>query len=845
MFNDIFKQSEKVELRTLQKQNDDLVLGERVLAEAHQVLEAAKQLGETYGHNVFFGVLPRDDVGQVVPVVRVVWVDLDLPTPPDENDWISLAASNCLPPSWIVSTGGGYHFYWLIEEETPEYLNKFKKVAINAFGYVDKTTFDAERILRVPGTLNWKYDPPREVKLVWSNPQIVYKPNDLLNAPNVPGATLRRLWTGDGRGFKSRSERDWKVVSDLLKVGVHVETVRSIMSCAQLRISAKVLESEHGHRYLEHTIAKAVERVEELTKGRLASEAFGEGDFCWFNTKGHQISTFVFKAQTLLHDENTDTDVLLGKIYTDQSPEGESWQLPRKAFTKNDALLKCLPRVWWQWLGRDVEVRQLLPFILDQAGDALQTGVATFVTGRKETDQGPVYVGTKGVIASWTPELFTSYDVHEKAIPVYVSSQREHLDVVFSELTRDKLEKAFIQVITLWGQSNEPVIAWGGLAWTLAAMLKPLLRSMGYSFPHLNVWGQRGGGKTTFAHGLLRWACVPEPVSYDSAATPFVMLAVLGSTLSVPISFMEFRVSHNLQTLLRYLLQAYDSGKTARGRPDQTTVEYVLTAPIIVDGEDVFSDSALMERTVFLTLSPSTVAPGNVAHQAMTKLRQQTSLWNDAGTYLARYSLELDANKFRDALRNAEQYLANNQGRTLPDRVKRNHEIVVAGFIQLHNKLLALKLEDIAPSPQEFATELVKMSVRLSTGTEGRTRMMVDNFIEDAINAWDMAARSGYSDPFFARMDNVEGRPVFWIHMATAYGWYRKQMRGDPSLLDKTALIHQLQETMYFIEAKRIHVKGSTRYMYGMDIEEAVKILDITSKLSRFKPRPVTRSKTK
>jgi hypothetical protein len=77
-----------------------------------------------------------------------------------------------VPPSVIVASGGGYHCYWLLDEpfilDTDE--NRQRAVNVQArwtrFVGGDKAAKDIARVLRVPGTLNSKYEPARLVTFV-------------------------------------------------------------------------------------------------------------------------------------------------------------------------------------------------------------------------------------------------------------------------------------------------------------------------------------------------------------------------------------------------------------------------------------------------------------------------------------------------------------------------------------------------------------------------------------------------------------------------------------------------------------------------------------------------------
>lgn len=121
------------------------------------------------------------------------WTDLDigeighkpasLPNPPTEQEALSIV--NGLPEaSMLMHSGGGLQAFWIFEEgpwvfEDAEDKAKAKK-AIQEWAnlleekgkelgfHVDKVA-DLARILRVPGTFNYKADPKRPVQILWSD----------------------------------------------------------------------------------------------------------------------------------------------------------------------------------------------------------------------------------------------------------------------------------------------------------------------------------------------------------------------------------------------------------------------------------------------------------------------------------------------------------------------------------------------------------------------------------------------------------------------------------------------------------------------------------------------------
>lgn len=88
-------------------------------------------------------------------------------------------------PSIIISSGGGWHCYWILEQPeklTDENLQKYKEIQAGWVSYTggDKAAKDLTRVLRLPGTINNKYSPAREVKFLSTEFDRVYSINELL-----------------------------------------------------------------------------------------------------------------------------------------------------------------------------------------------------------------------------------------------------------------------------------------------------------------------------------------------------------------------------------------------------------------------------------------------------------------------------------------------------------------------------------------------------------------------------------------------------------------------------------------------------------------------------------------
>lgn len=100
-------------------------------------------------------------------------------------------------PSVIVDSGGGYHCYWLfnvtVDTGTPAVRDfmEMKQAEWVLWMGGDKGAKDLARVLRIPGTLNGKYEPARKVEVIEANWE-EYDPSLLIDLVTVGTAELRK-----------------------------------------------------------------------------------------------------------------------------------------------------------------------------------------------------------------------------------------------------------------------------------------------------------------------------------------------------------------------------------------------------------------------------------------------------------------------------------------------------------------------------------------------------------------------------------------------------------------------------------------------------------------------------
>lgn len=251
--------------------------------------------------DVFFGVATRkgrNGSKAGTSELRVLWADLD---------WKDLTGGKAeadkrisefsLKPSIIVSSGHGYHLYWILKKPLKADLKieGYLKGIASALG-ADSGATDIARILRVPGTFNrknggeilvtrsndngkryelkdfeqWKIEIPKAAKHLVTftdTPQEVDVQKFKLS-PHIKELILKG-WQGDS--YESRSEADQAVITGLLKKGASADEILAIFQ--KHPIGEKYHDKgPYGREYLKVSISSAEDYLaaeEEKNMSRL------------------------------------------------------------------------------------------------------------------------------------------------------------------------------------------------------------------------------------------------------------------------------------------------------------------------------------------------------------------------------------------------------------------------------------------------------------------------------------------------------------------------------------------------------------------------------------------------
>jgi hypothetical protein len=246
------------------------------------VVQHVTTVAEEGGRDIYFGVLPRmrrsGKNADVMPLTDVLWADLDAKhaTGGKSGVWANVGRSP-VSPSIIVDSGNGYHAYWLLRDLVPfeDASLAMKSIAKRIGG---DHTYDAARVLRVPGTTNYKNgEDLHAVRVIAFNPKRRYRWADFeVDAEREQKAVRREVrapvdggalpdWLEDliakGAPQGQRSEAAFKVCVWLLRFGYSDNDIFAVFEHNPAGIGAKYHERKDGERWLTVTIRSARERA--------------------------------------------------------------------------------------------------------------------------------------------------------------------------------------------------------------------------------------------------------------------------------------------------------------------------------------------------------------------------------------------------------------------------------------------------------------------------------------------------------------------------------------------------------------------------------------------------------
>lgn len=223
-----------------------------------------------------------------------------------------------------------------------------------------------------------------------------------------------------------------------------------------------------------------------------------------------------------------------------------------------------------------------------------------------------------------------------------------------SDEDKRELTKALISLMRM----NRPETMAQTIGWYCAAFLKQHITVFRNEFPLLSVYGNRGSGKSTTTsllaalHGI-NYVLEHSPVSMPSSS-PFAVWSTLSTSMSVPRIMEEYNKSKckRYEEFGEYFKDCWNSYAVTRGQLNHTkgagsnpmgvdTVQYPLTAPVVICSEQGIMMPALVQRTVQVGMSERDLDSVPEAREHYTYARRNHQRFWQFGKAAYLYALEL------------------------------------------------------------------------------------------------------------------------------------------------------------------------------------------------------------
>jgi hypothetical protein len=165
-----------IEVRVIQSDTDKIKRSfTKNVEEAVEFIEKHRD-----NFNVYVGVATRNSSAHGTKSnlyqLRGFWSDLDFRKPGDEERYKTMLEKFEFPPSMLVNSGHGYQPYWLLEEaediSNVRRLEGYTLGIANFFG-ADRC-WNLDRVLRVPGTINYPDAKKRRMGLETAKSKLIY-----------------------------------------------------------------------------------------------------------------------------------------------------------------------------------------------------------------------------------------------------------------------------------------------------------------------------------------------------------------------------------------------------------------------------------------------------------------------------------------------------------------------------------------------------------------------------------------------------------------------------------------------------------------------------------------------
>jgi hypothetical protein len=302
------------------------------------------------------------------------------------------------------------------------------------------------------------------------------------------------------------------------------------------------------------------------------------------------------------------------------------------------------------------------------------------------------------------------------------------------------------------------------------------------------------------------------------AQSVFTLMKLVNGSNSIPVIFEENKsgaqddkTKNSISNLIR---SSYNNLEGQRGRADQTLVTYYHQAPIIIVGETGFTEPAILDRTVPISMSKKDSAPFK---EKFLKLKDLP--FENIGRSLLQRSLEMPAEDVEKALNKELKGVS----KSLNDRPRFNAAVARFGLRML---------SDV--TGVGFNLKCIDQAVVENLYMDGPVRKSaVDKIIEKlSLMSGEKDGEPNFPNDHLKRSVHYQiDENTLRLHIACIYPVFRKWAKVfgyDGDLLPENTFKKQLKKEDYYVDKKVARIGEKPQNVFMLNIKKMIeKGLDI------------------
>jgi hypothetical protein len=361
------------------------------------------------------------------------------------------------------------------------------------------------------------------------------------------------------------------------------------------------------------------------------------------------------------------------------------------------------------------------------------------------------------------------------------------------------------------------------LAWIAGCFIKPHLRNLGIKFPHLFLFGERGGGKSTVLEKIILRAFGKKNGIAADQTKLFMLLKESNSSNVIPQAVEEFKpaklATEIYKNLCNHVRNAYDGTEGFRGKSNLSHNGYELLAPIVMSGEASHDESAIRERAIELLFCKKDLKAKEhrVSHAwVMTN----GNIFSAFGRSLLDTALGTDVEEVGKWHSQGMEHF----NEELPDRIRNNLSAIYAGLC-LVNKLCHSHKMSFS---EVFGVDNVTCAEHLETAVK---KYLLDDstynigVVENTLEVMSRMKLKETVDYAFEQ----EGT-YLCLHVEGVYDRFTKYCMNHAivgEVLSKKQFTQQLGEMDYCKGHKQKKLEGRNKKVWVIDFHELKKICTV------------------